>query len=408
MAGCGAEIHEADKVHSQLTMLNSLLEIGFADVIDVAVVGLMLWALIAWSRRVRANLALLGLAFLGAFYLIALQLDLRLTAWLFQGFFAVVVILLVVVFQDDLRRLFEQIAVLGLRRRPVRSNVFGVAAIVRSLLQLARTRTGALLVFPGREPLERHLKGGTELDAAISEELLLSIFDPHSPGHDGAVLVQGDRLTRFGLHLPLSDDHNRLGPGGTRHAAALGLAECSDALCVVVSEERGTIAIATRGELQTLKDPGRLLDEIEQHLTHQGTQTGQSRQKWRRRRSRALEGGVALALSLASWLAFVPGSTVDQVTQSVPVVVENMPAGYVLVQVEPDEVEVTLAGPRRELLLAQTADFQVTINALLVKFGRRTFAVSPKAVRHPTDLKVLAVKPEKVRLSVRKKSAAVP
>ena len=389
-------------------MLNSLLEIGFADVVDVVVVGLMLWALIAWSRRVRANLALLGLAFLGAFYLIALQLELRLTAWLFQGFFAVVVILLVVVFQEDLRRLFEQIAVLGLRRRPVRSNAVGVAAIVRSLLQLARTRTGALLVFPGREPLERHLKGGTGLDAAISEELLLSIFDPHSPGHDGAVLVQGDRLTRFGLHLPLSDNHARLGPGGTRHAAALGLAEHSDALCVVASEERGTIAIATRGELKILEDPGQLLDEIEHHLARLGAQNGQTIKKWQRLRGHTLEGAVALALSLASWLAFVPGSTVDQVTQSIPVVVENMPAGYVLMQVEPDEVEVTLAGPRRELLLAQTTDFQVTIDALLVKFGRRTFVVSPKAVRHPTDLKVLTVKPEKVRLSVRKERAAVP
>ena len=138
----------------------------------------------------QANLALIGLAFLGLLYLIALQLELQLTAWIFQGFFAILVILLVVVFQEDLRRLFEQIAVLGLRRRPARQEEGGRGMVIRTLLQLARNRTGALLILPGREPLERHLPGGLDLDAAISEELLLSIFDPHSPGHDGAILLQ--------------------------------------------------------------------------------------------------------------------------------------------------------------------------------------------------------------------------
>ena len=383
-------------------MPDSLLEIGFADVVDVGVVGVLLWALIAWARRVHATLALLGMAFLGGLYLAALQLELQLTAWIFQGFFAVFVILLVVVFQDDLRRLFEQIAVLGLRRRPARTGIDGTTILVRVLRQLARTRTGALVVVPGREPLERHLQGGVELDAAISEELLLSIFDPSSPGHDGAVVVRGDRLVRFAVHLPLADDRDRLGPGGTRHAAALGLAERSDALCVVVSEERGTIAVAAQASLQVLDDPEHLTRAVRQHLARLGARSGRRRVQWQQLRRRLLEACAAFVLALTSWLAFVPGSTVAQVTREVPVVVENMPEGYVLERVDPDVVEVTVAGPRRELLLAQAADFQLQIDALLVKLGRRTFAVSPDAVRHPTDLEVVGVKPGKVRLSVRR------
>ena len=152
-----------------------------------------------------------------------------------------------------LRRLFEQIAVLGLRRRPARTRTDGIATLAGALLRLARAHIGALVVVPGREPVERHLLGGIALDAAISEELLLSIFDPRSPGHDGAVLVQGDRLGRFAVLLPISEDHPHLGPGGTRHAAARGLAERCDALCVVVSEERGTVAVASAGELQVLE-----------------------------------------------------------------------------------------------------------------------------------------------------------
>ena len=98
-------------------MLDPLLKISLTDAVDILFVSLLIWAIIAWMRHVRANLALLGLGIIGLFYLVALQLELQLTAWIFQSFFAVLVVLLVVVFQDDLRRLFERIAVLGLRRR---------------------------------------------------------------------------------------------------------------------------------------------------------------------------------------------------------------------------------------------------------------------------------------------------
>ena len=385
-------------------MLGSLLEIGWDELADVGVVSLLLWALMAWARRVHASLALLGLGFLGVFYLLALQLELQLTAWFFQGFFAVVVILLVVVFQDDLRRLFEQIAVLGLRRRPARTRTDGIATLAVALLRLARTHIGALVVIPGREPVERHLHGGIPLDAAISEELLLSLFDPRSPGHDGAVLVQGDRLVRFAVLLPISEDHPHLGPGGTRHAAARGLAERCDALCVVVSEERGTVALASAGELQVLDNPENLVDILRGHLAELGPRSGlgPGRETWRQFWRRGLEAVFAFALALASWTVLVPGSTVDQVTLPVPVVVGGMPEGYVLEGVDPDMVEVQVAGPRRELLLASPEDFQLVIgNTSLVKLKRRTFTVSRDDVLHPTTLEILGVSPQKVRLSVR-------
>ena len=261
---------------------------------------------------------MIGLGLIAGFYLVAIQLELQLTAWFFQGFFAVLVVLLVVVFQDDLRRLFEQIAVLSLRRRPAPTPVDGITILVRTLLQLAAQRTGALLVLPGREPLERHLQGGTPLDALISEALLLSIFDPESPGHDGAVVAQGNRLVRFSVHLPLSEDRTQLGTGGTRHAAALGLAERCDALCVAGSEERGTVALASNGQLQVLEKPEHLMGALRQHLAQLGTESGAHRTQWKRLWRRGLEALTAFALALVGWLAFVPGSTVDQVRRAVP------------------------------------------------------------------------------------------
>ena len=224
-----------------------LLHIAPTDLVDIAVVALLLWGLVVWTRR--ARMALLGLAFLGVFYhLIAQQFKLQLTTWILQGFFAALVVVVVVVFQDDLRRLFEQIARLSLRRKAPRPDPSSLGTLTRGLYQLAAKRRGALVVLPGREPIERHfLQHGVPLDAEISEELLDSLFDPGSAGHDGALVMQNNRIKEFGVHLPLSENRDELKGAGTRHAAALGLAERSDALCLVVSEERGTIGIASAG-----------------------------------------------------------------------------------------------------------------------------------------------------------------
>ena len=251
-------------------MHTPLLDIAPTDLVDIAVVALLLWGLVVWTRR--ARMALLGLAFLGVFYyLIAQQFKLQLTTWILQGFFAALVVVVVVVFQDDLRRLFEQIATLSLRRKAPRPDPSSLGTLTRGLYQLAVKRRGALVVLPGREPIERHfLQHGVPLDAEISEELLDSLFDPGSAGHDGALVMENNRVKEFGVHLPLSENRDELKGGGTRHAAALGLAEHSDALCLVVSEERGTIGIATRGQLEILDNPdaGKLADRIRSYLQH--------------------------------------------------------------------------------------------------------------------------------------------
>ncbi len=351
-------------------------------------------------------MALLGLAFLGVFYhLIAQQFKLQLTTWIFQGFFAGLVLVLVVVFQDDLRRLFEQIATLGLRRKAPKLDGTSIGTLSRGLVLLAEKKRGALMVLPGREPLERHfLQSGVPLDAEISEALLDSLFDPGSAGHDGALVMQNNRIKEFGVHLPLSENRDELKGGGTRHAAALGLAERSDALCLVVSEERGTIGIAERGQLEILRgtDAGKLSNRIRSYLQHTGTQVNAHRVEWRRLGRRLVEGLLSFAMALGAWLVFVPGATVEEAVLQVPVAVENVPEGYALTDVSPQEVEIAVAGPRRDMFLASNEDFEVVIDADLVRLQRRTFEVSARSVRHVTGLKITSIKPEKVKLTVQK------
>lgn len=370
------------------------------DIADMAMVAGLLWSVMVLLRRTRARMGLIGLAILGVVYLFARQVGLKVTAGILQGFFAVLIIVVVVVFQEDLRRFFEQIGSWGLRRRPRTLQTGMTDLLVRTVAQLASTRTGALLVIPGTEDLERHIEGGIPLHGALSEPILLSLFDASSPGHDGAVILRGSEVERFAVHLPLSSDHAQLGQGGTRHAAALGLAERTDALCIVVSEERGKVSVAAHGALRTLHRPEELADELSRFLQEAGPER-HSEPLWHRIRGVWKEASVSILLAALLWVMFVPGSSVTSVTHRVPVLVDNLPRGYVLEEIDPPEIEVTLEGRRRDAYLVNRANLGVRLDALLVKLGRRTFEITPANLEHPPTLTVVQVVPDQVRLSIR-------
>jgi len=385
---------------SWLTVPNWLPIPGWLDLVDITLVAIFGWLAIGYFRRTRARTALAGLAILAAVYFVARNLDLRLTAALFQAFFTVVVIVLIVVFQEDLRRVFERI---GSWRRgsdhdPGETEVLDL--LVRAVSRLAASRTGALIVLPGQEPLDRHVEGGVVLGGRLSEPLLLSIFDASSPGHDGAVVLRGPVLERFAVHLPLSSNHEALGVGGTRHAAALGLAERCDAICIAVSEERGTVSVARDGAIRTLARPEDLATEVRSTFDPQVDE-----HKWWQGRS-GRDAVLAAIGALALWMVVVPGSDMAERSVQATVEVMNLPPGQVLEWVEPDSVTVTLRGLRRDLLLAERTEVSVRIDADLARFGRRTFTISAEDVRKSDLLSVVEVNPETVRISLQPASSA--
>jgi uncharacterized protein (TIGR00159 family) len=378
-----------------------------SDVVDIAIVAAIVFAGIVWLRRSRARFAALGIGLVAALYLVVSRLQFQLTAWILQGFLAVVVIVTIVVFQEDLRRLFERIAVVGLGRRSPAPPPGVVDAITRTLARLATLGTGAIVVVPGREPLDRHLEGGIELDGRVSEPLLLSLFDPGSPGHDGAVVVRGDRVERFAVHLPLSTDREQLGPLGTRHAAALGLAERCDALSIVVSEERGTISVAQDGRLRALRGAEALPEALRRHLAAIAPEPD-ARARWRTVASRWPEALAAVGIAAALWLVRVPGSDVVEVRRMAPLRVENLPEGFQLERIEPPEVEVTLSGTRWDLFRSRAQPVSVRIDAVLVQLGRRTFRLTPGQVDAPPGVQALEISPPDIRLSVRQAPREAP
>jgi uncharacterized protein (TIGR00159 family) len=240
-------------------MVDALREFGISDAFDVAIVAALLYAGISWLRRSQAALVALGMGLLGIVYLGARLFELHLTTWVFHGFFAAAALVLVVIFQEELRQGFEELAAFAMGQRgDHRPRMDAADVLAHALSGLAREKNGALVVLAGTQKLERHLHGGEALGGQVSAALLESLFDPHSPGHDGAVVIEDREVTRFGAHLPLARGAGLPHGLGTRHSAAYGLSERTDALCLVVSEERGTISAARHGVLRPVGSPEEL------------------------------------------------------------------------------------------------------------------------------------------------------
>ncbi len=157
-------------------------------------------------------------------------------------------------------------------------------------------------MLTGRQPLGRLLEHGTTLNGLVSKTLLLSIFDPSSPGHDGAVIIEGNTVKKFGTHLPLAENFTKYKELGTRHRSALGLSQRSDALVIVVSEERGTVSIAEQGELHMVENSLDLKNVIKSFLMEEQAGEGPWH-RWLIQNTR--EKLLALAISIALWTLFV-------------------------------------------------------------------------------------------------------
>ena len=386
-----------------------LTDLGPLEILDIALVAFFAYVLIISMKRAKAGMALVGILMVGGVYLAAREIGLQLTAWILQGFFAVILIMLVVLFQRDLRQLFERIAVWGLRRNSgLSTSGETVLCLVETLSTLARHKHGALVVLPGKDPLDRHIEGGVDLDGRVSAPLLISLFDPDSVGHDGAVIVDGDIVTRFSVHLPLSRDFEQLGQLGTRHGAALGLAELTDALCLVVSEERGEISVARNHLLRMLPTREALETELEQFVQAKRTPEARRRTLWSVLTTNWLEKTAAVGLALGLWAVFVSGGQGVRRERAAPVLVDNVPPGFEITAVEPKEVELTLSGPRRVFYTLADSDLEVRVDGFLAGLGRRTFQIGLQDVRHPEGLTVLNVTPATVQLTVTRTPEAVP
>ncbi len=243
-----------------------LSELGsFRSLFDVFVVSLLIFWLLGVAQGTRATSLIRGaIIFLAMVYILATVFDLQTLNWILARTWPALLIAIPVIFQPELRRALEQLGHTGSRlRENFPANVDAgteqaIDEIVRAAGQLARQRYGALMIIERETGLQDYAESGVPIDAKLTRQLLINIFYPNSPLHDGAVLTRGDRIVAASVVLPLTDNISASSQLGTRHRAAIGVTEDSDALAVVVSEETGQIAVAHSGRLIRGLDQDRL------------------------------------------------------------------------------------------------------------------------------------------------------
>ncbi len=236
-----------------------ITQIRWADLLDIFIVSFFIYWILLLLRGTRSLEMLLGLAFLILTFLVAERWGLVTIHWILSNFIESIIIFVIVIFQDDIRRALSTMGknpFLGVRFPPYSPSL--LEEVVEASMALARNRWGALIVLEREADVKEHVEVGVELDAKVSRELLLSIFYRGSPLHDGAVLIQRGRISAARCFLPLSENPKVSRLLGTRHRAALGLSEETDAVVVVISEERGTISLAIKGKLTRNLEMGRL------------------------------------------------------------------------------------------------------------------------------------------------------
>ncbi|MBX7245910.1 MAG: diadenylate cyclase CdaA [Candidatus Sumerlaeaceae bacterium] len=224
------------------------------DIADILVVTMLVYTVLAMIRETRSPAAMRGLlgVIVGGFfiYTVAKLLNLTTTTLLFEQFWVVIILIFLIVFQNEFRKALTDLGQLWVFRRLFARGGAHMEDLVKAVRSFSRQKVGALICIERRNPLKMYADTGTPIDGLISNELLRTIFVTYSPLHDGAVIVRGDRIVAAGCILPLSDTQTLGKDLGTRHRAALGLSEETDAAIVVVSEETGIISLAVRGRLE--------------------------------------------------------------------------------------------------------------------------------------------------------------
>lgn len=373
------------------------------DLVDISIVALIIYLIIAFIHQSRSYFILYVLLFLFGVNYLARELNLSLTRQIFQPLLTFVLLFFVVVFQREIRRFFEWFSAHGRRltaQRQMALSSDSARTIADTVFEMAEKKTGAIIVLAGDYSLDQKTEGGFLLDGRISRPLLLSIFDSNSPGHDGAAIVSNNRIRKFGVHLPLAEKFSKFATLGTRHRATAGITQRTDSAAIVVSEERGEISWSEEGELIKIASAGELERRVAGFLKENLESSAFS--GWHNWLTEHWPSKVlSIFLSFVLWSVFVYQIGVTSEIFTVPIEFQYLSKNMQMEEVVPVKVNVTLSGSYSDLRgLDVSKDLKVAIDAKDIKEGKQKIDLGSVNVQYPSFLSLVEIKPKTLVVNV--------
>ena len=379
------------------SMISFFYALRWQDLVDVGLAAYILFRFYVLFRGTYVFRVISGLAMLWIFQRVTVYLGLIVTSWALQGITAVAAFIIIVVFRNELRSV--------LQAKNIKTILWGVAPkvtqtpvdiIVAGIFELMRKRIGALLVFPGGEDIDDVVENGITWQGKITKEMILSIFWHDNPVHDGAAIVEGDKVRQVGVILPLSRRTDLPSHFGTRHRAAVGMAEKSDALVVVVSEERQSV-VAVRGtELTQVGSPEQLTRILKDHM---GKVAGEEVPETAQRIRLAAAAAVSVLLVAGLWLSFTQGRD-TLVELEVPVEYTKRAPGIEIVEASVNSVDLQLSGSGALIRSLRPDQVQVRLDLESAVAGTNEFTITNSDISLPPGIVLKTVDPRQVTVTL--------
>jgi uncharacterized protein (TIGR00159 family) len=374
-----------------------VLSIRWQDIVDIVLNSYILFRLYVLFRGTNVLRVIAGLALLWVFQRIAAGLGLIVTSWAMQGIIAGGALIIIIVFRNEIRNVLQaknlRAILWGFPHKSARTPI---DSIVQGVYDLARSHIGALIVLPGKEDVAEDLQGGLKWQGLVSREMLVSVFWNGNPVHDGAAVILGDRITRVGSILPLSQRDDLPQHFGTRHRAAVGLTEQSDAMVIVVSEERGQVAVSKDGALTLIQDNLELKTVLRQHL-------GAAIEPDDGRRRETLELGTAAAICVLCmavvWFSFARG--METLTSlEVPVEYVNRDSRMQILFASDNTVRLHLSGSGALINSMRPDQVRVTLDLSNAVNGENSFTITSDNIAVPPGVRLNRIEPSEIKVSL--------
>ena len=382
-------------------MLAILSNIGLPDVLDILFISMVAYQLYTWFWGTKAFKALIGIVLLSGIFIVAKAWGLFLTTWVFQILWQVFVILLIILFQKEIRQMLERfnpLKTFGLKQGSATDT--WISEFAGWAFDAAAKKIGALIIFERTDLVFDLITKGISMECDPQPEILNSIFYKESPLHDGAVLISKGKILKISCYLPLSAREDLPQEWGTRHRAALGLTEQCDAWVMIISEERGEISFVGDQEIQKVKDQkelSRIIEDVILVKKEAHTNIKGKIKSWFTRRYKIK--AIVFALVFILWMVLAGQQNFEKKID-LPLNFKNIPAELMVSQPKDPKISITFRGLRKDVSLLNKNNVLTSIDLFSARLGTTFYSINTGNLTLPNDrIDVVNISPARIELT---------